>query len=188
MADGNIVAGIDYSLTNPCMCILKGEPLYTNCEFFYLTEIKKFQGVFDNRIYGSSIPEYENNIERFDKLSDYFVSIIKSRDIKIVGLEDYSIGSRNGLVFNIAEATGLLKYKLNKLGCTILLHSPKTIKKHGSTSGNSDKTMMYESFKEKTGIDLCSILGYTRDKIGSPVGDIIDSFYCSTLTNEKIHE
>jgi hypothetical protein len=48
--------------------------------------------------------------------------------------------------------------------------------------GNADKESMFKSFLHETGVDLQQIITPSKTLLGSPVTDIVDSFYiCKTL-------
>ena len=58
------VAGIDYSLTSPAICIaeiINSCVVFENCKFHYLKQ-NKSQGSFDN-IFAYEYPEYTDDIE-----------------------------------------------------------------------------------------------------------------------------
>jgi Holliday junction resolvasome RuvABC endonuclease subunit len=177
-------AGIDYSISGPCLCIIDDELNPT--AWYYLTtesrKIKRYVGSFSHNINGTFLKdksEFKNDIERFSYVSDFFIDVIKSNNIKNICLEGYSMGSRNGLVFNIAEHTGILKYKLLQLGIDPIIASPKTVKKFASGTGNATKEIMLQNFEEKfkNKIDIRIALGYNKVKVESPISDIVDSYY-----------
>jgi Holliday junction resolvasome RuvABC endonuclease subunit len=90
--------------------------------------------------------------------------------------EGYSFGSK-GMVFNIAEAMGMYKYRLfMQTGQHVRLVAPSTVKKYATTKGNAKKPQMVESFIAETGVLLHDILG-KRSLTVSPISDIVDSYY-----------
>jgi len=170
-----IYVGIDYSLSCPAMCLMT-QPDIANCIFYYLTSIKKDSGHFFNgSINGFFHSEYSSEQQRYAQIADFFVSKIPS-DSPIF-IEDYSFGSK-GKVFHIAENCGILKHKLYEAGHTYNVVAPTVIKKEATGKGNADKQKMYEAFIKETGIDLVKDL-FSNKKLGSPVTDIIDSYYIS---------
>ena len=50
------------------------------------------------------------------------------------------------------------------------------MKKFFTGKGNANKDLMYESFVEKTGLDVRSDLDYSKKTLGSPVADIVDAY------------
>ena len=113
------IIGIDYSLTCPAVCVVDERPLVDdplqNCKFYYLTTVKKYEGVFlDGKVIGDRIEDYTNQQERHDNISNWLFKRAVGNSINpTVFIEDYSFGSK-GRVFNLAENTGLLKHKLYK--------------------------------------------------------------------------
>ena len=180
-----IYVGIDYSMTCPAICLFRGEDItdVNNFKFHYLAPNKKYEGSFENGlITGWVKPTYSTQEERFDKISDWVLSCVtKFCDLKVglnepmtVIIEGYSMGSK-GQVFHIAENTGLLKHKLYKKGISFEVPAPTTIKKFATGKGNSKKERMYECFEQKTGWDLESLLGGSRNN--NPISDIVDSYF-----------
>jgi hypothetical protein len=181
-----MVIGIDYSLTSPAMCVMV-EPTYNKCMFYYLTSNKKMVGTFGNAV-GYEHKEYFSEQERYDNIAEFFLNKIPLRPkIPQVFIEDYSFGS-TGRVFHIAENCGLLKYKLWEIGLKFTTIAPSAIKKFATEKGNADKQKMYDTFLEETGQNLIQFYSKTGT-LGSPVTDIVDSYYIakygfSTLNKE----
>lgn len=161
-------------MTCPSITICNTQFLkFENCEVHFLNEKKKFEGIWKN-INGHYFTRPADNIQRFDYISDWAISLLK--EVDVVSLEDYSMGSK-GKVFNIAENTGLLKYKLYKMQKSVKLVPPTALKKYASGKGNSDKNQMYKTFTQKTKINLKSIFNSKTKNIESPINDIVDSYF-----------
>jgi len=177
------VAGIDYSLTSPAICIaeiINSCVVFENCKFHYLKQ-NKSQGSFDN-IFAYEYPEYTDDIERFTKLANWTIDCIRWHDGRAshVYLEDYAYAA-TGRVFNIGENTGILKQHLRTNGFHYTTIPPTVIKKEASGKGNANKELMYETFLAETHVDLQSRLTPNSTKIVNPVSDIVDSYYiCKT--------
>jgi len=174
------IAGIDYSLRCPCICKINVDYTFhfENCNFNYITDVVKYQRDTEN-IKGSKYEDWTEDLQRYETLADWVVQFIG--DCDQVALEGYSYSS-SGRVFHIAENTGILKYKLYQLSIPLTIFPPSEIKKFATGKGNADKEKMYTSFTEETGIDLKNKIDYTREKIESPLADIVDSFYiCKKL-------
>jgi len=177
------IAGIDYSLRCPCVCTFH----YTNeedsfqfmkCQFNFITDVIKYQSSFLN-IHGSKYSNWSADIQRYETLADWTIQFIA--DCDQVAIEGYSYSS-SGKVFHIAENTGILKYKLYQMSNPLTVYPPTEIKKFATGKGNSDTEEMYQSFLDETLVDLRKILLYERNKIESPLSDIVDSFYiCKKL-------
>lgn len=168
----NCVVGIDYSMSSPSICVHIGKTWsLENCKFYFLTSKKKH--IINSNIFcGEMHKEYNSQQERFDNISEWAVSVIPRN--AIVFMEGYSYAS-SGVVFDIAENTGLLKHKLWTLAQDPVLFSPPSIKKFASGKGNSNKLAMHEAFIAETNFPIQS---HFVCNIGdSPLSDIIDSYY-----------
>ena len=171
------LAGIDYSLTSPCMCLSEG-PGFNNARFFYLTSVKKATGSFlNNRIIGVSHLAYTAEQERYDDIAEFFLQRIPINPVPKIFIEDYSFGSK-WRVFNLAENCGLLKYKFWDVGYSFSTVPPTVIKKFATGKGNANKEQMYDAFVAETGVDLVKALFPDR-QLGNPITDIVDSYYLS---------
>ena len=190
-----IIAGIDYSMNGPCICVYHGVDAYTgedsdifsfdNCSFFYLTDVKRYAGTFLGNIKGESFNIVGSEDERYDCISGWACDIIKRYKCSQVALEGYSYGSK-GKIFHIAENTGVLKYKLYQNGIPVDIIAPTTVKKYATGKGNADKEMMHESFLEETGKDLKELITPLKSKISNPVSDIVDSYYICKSFYERL--
>jgi len=177
-------AGVDYSMSCPALSIIDkdGNPI----SWYYLTQDKRYVGTFDDNINGALVGgkhDFKTDIDRYDFISSYFIEVLsKYKKLQRLQLEGYSMGSRGGLIFNIAENTGILKYKLKLAKIEYDIPSPKTIKKFAADNGNANKDMMFESFNKKfnNSIDIMKNIGYTKSTIGNPISDIVDSYYLAT--------
>ena len=180
--NNNIYIGIDYSISSPAICILKDDITEIHCfhkkdSFFYLVDKKLNDFKITTHLLDKKVLEL---YDYYEKQTDIILSaILHSLDSNnyYLSLEDYSFSS-NGKVFNIGEATGLLKYKLFKNRLSYIVFSPKTIKKFATGNGNSNKDNMVDQFYQDTNIDLFKSLQLNRRKtIPSPITDIVDAYY-----------
>ena len=181
--------GIDYSLSSPGVCVntSDGEFKYEDCIFYFLTNTKKYDATFKEKIaFGKSAVEfvgsphqlYTSEPERYNQISDWVIDIINSyvfwQEQPIIQIEDYSYGS-TGRVFHIAENLGLLKYKLKmECGWDYTLLPPSVIKKFATDKGNANKELMLEAFEKDTGVNL-ELLFDTKSK--SPITDVADAYF-----------
>ena len=155
--------GIDYSLTSPAVCLhLGGEFTVINCKFFYLSSVKKslkYNEVFKGSLY----PEYNNALQRYNNISNWVSDIVSEYDVTRVYIEDYAFAAV-GRVFNIAENTGILKYRLWKdHGIIPETVPPTVIKKAATGKGNANKEAMQQAFVKETGINLKEYLQLTEN-------------------------
>jgi len=181
--------GIDYSLSSPGICVNTSEEefQYEDCKFYYLTNTKKYQGTFKEKMaFGTSAVEYigtphkpySSEPERYNNIANWAIDIIKSytwwQEHPIIQIEDYSFGS-TGRVFHIAENLGLLKYKLKmECGWDYTLLAPSVIKKFATDKGNANKELMLGAFQEDTGVNLEVLLD---SSVKSPITDIADAYF-----------
>lgn len=168
-----MVMGIDYSMTSPAITV-GSSTNFDKCKSFFYTDKKKLEGKFGDNVYGMMKQPYESEIERYNLISEWTMSIIKKFNVQEVCLEGYAMGASGSRIFNIAENTGLLKYKLWYNGISFQTPSPSTVKKLFSGKGNSNKQAMYDSFLERTKVDLSEIMGTKSDK--NPISDVVDSY------------
>jgi hypothetical protein len=162
------------------MCICEGPVEWESCEVHYLTGTKKTAGRF-GPCSGVLTPDWSSQEERFDAISDYFVSKLRPSDGVLI--ENYAMGAK-GKVFHIGENTGLLKHKLYKLGVDFKVASPSALKKFATGKGNSNKEAMNHAFVEKTGYDVRAAMGLSGDS-WNPSSDVVDSYFlCQMLEKE----
>lgn len=179
-----ILAGIDYSITCPGICIGEKGSSFEDL-MFYSFRILKRHVSNKEQIKLLEYPLYTSEQERHDKISDMVMEILSKHKVDKIRIEDYSFGSK-GKVFNIAENTGLLKHKLYKAGYDFDVSAPKEIKKHFSGKGNATKGVMYMSFRDKhCPYEIHHAIGDTEipDDIKSPVSDMIDAYAIWNMLN-----
>lgn len=171
-----IVAGIDYSMTSPALCLYDTETEFNfeNCDFHFLTQLKKYDDVPLENVHGHYF-EYDGDMNRYDLISSFFIDRILDSGVVKVFIEDYSLGSK-GKVFNIAENTGILKYRLWLLGVPFETIPPTVIKKFATGKGNANKERMQEVFEEQNAVRLKDVLHMT-EKQWNPSSDLIDAYY-----------
>lgn len=177
-----VIAGIDYSLNGPAVCVFNGDVFsFNSCNIFFLTDTQKYANTFLSNIHGESFVDYNNECERYDTISDWVLRICSGIDQ--VALEGYAYNA-TGRVFNIAENTGILKYKLYNQRIPVEIVEPTHVKKFATGKGNADKETMVNTFYMDTGFDLQEIISPNKERITSPVTDVVDSFYiCKYLYN-----
>ena len=186
--------GIDYSLSSPGVCvnISEDEFQYEDCKFYYLTNTKKYEGTFKEKMaFGTSAVEYigaphrpySSEPERYNNIANWAIDIIKlygdaktgiNRINPTIQIEDYSFGS-TGRVFHIAENLGLLKYKLKiECGWDYTLLAPSVIKKFATDKGNANKEIMLSAFQGDTGVNLGELF---ESSAKSPISDVVDAYF-----------
>jgi hypothetical protein len=187
-----MIVGIDYSMTSPALCVCVGEFDIKNCKFLYVTNVKKYEGVF-GQFEGVLVDSWKHNADRFDQLAGIARDFIfnnwpEDSPEPLIGLEGYAMGAK-GQVFNIGENTGILKYYIQVLEeWEVATYAPSSIKKFATEKGNADKEKMYESFILDTGLDLEKVFGFDIDpeKIRGPISDVVDAYYIAKLHSQAV--
>jgi hypothetical protein len=182
------VAGLDWSMTSPAVCVHKGDKWSVeNCTFHYFTSKSKFL-ICTDQIKGSLYEEYSTQQERFDNLSDWGLKILNENNAKKIGLEGYSYGSSSSRLFEIGENTGLMKFKMWSFGIDFEVYAPTSVKKFATGKGNANKERMWESFFEETGLNIFHLLGQEVGKNWNPVSDMVDAYFmCKYRFNNEMN-
>ena len=189
------IAGIDYSLTSPAICVYKDENDghfdFDKCVVHYLSNNERQQQLatgsgLDN-LKAEPYPEWQSEEERHEKLSTCAYNLVQG--CEEVFLEGYAFAtSVQAGVRSIAENTGLLKHKMWKNKITFKTYPPTVIKKFATGKGNANKELMYEAFKYEllTPNDLKEQLTPRAMKITNPISDIVDSYFIAKAGAEGV--
>lgn len=184
----DIFVGIDYSYTSPAITILDNGVYYCYALWHQKTlpnqsnkfTVKNFDinlDFYDNEI------KYNTDLERYLKLADWAIGKInlhtKTKKNVHIALEGYSMGSRIGFLFNIAENTAILKsniidrtYHLK----TFIACPPTLIKKFATKKGNAKKPDMANSFFKEHEFYMHEIF-LKKNPDTNPASDIVDSYF-----------
>tara|TARA_B100000287_G_scaffold85502_1_gene78079 strand:+ start:446 stop:1033 length:588 start_codon:yes stop_codon:yes gene_type:complete len=181
------IAGIDYSLTSPAICVWKSTDDrlfdFDSCDLYYLENSQRWKSTTASshgllNLHPEEYPEWNTEEERHDLLSNWAMSIIQGcNEIYLEGYAFATVGKSH--VRSVAENTGLLKHKMHKVKQTFSLVPPTVVKKYATGKGNSNKEVMYEAFSAElvTPPDLKSQLTPKSKKLSNPVTDIVDSYW-----------
>ena len=90
-----------------------------------------------------------------------------------VAIEGYAFAAK-GQVFNIAEATGVLKYYLHYGEIPFIIYQPGEVKKFFTGKGNAKKPEMRERLEVDFNVNLDEYFGMKDD--ASPSADLVDAF------------
>lgn len=167
-------AGIDYSMNSPAITVGLMNSKFSECKSFYYTKSKRLTGQLSDMTFGILHLPYESQMERFDNISNWAMTILNKFDIKSIVLEGYSMGSHNGILFDIAENTAFLKYKMFMKKIEVFTPAPTQVKKFFSGKGNAKKEDMYAAFRKENDVDLEKTFNMACGK--NPVSDIVDSY------------
>lgn len=190
-----IIAGIDYSLCGPAICLYKQSDAkrfcYSDCSFFFLTDNKRQSEIRTTNIFGERLTDWDSSEQRYETIADWALDIVMG--CSHIAVEGYAYAATSNRIFQVAENTGLLKYKLYQLGVPVTVIPPTDVKKFATGKGNADKNAMYTAFLHETGANIKALLTPKREECVSPVSDIVDSYYIckrlfSTLNEELVPE
>lgn len=169
----SIICGIDFSLTSPAITVHEGDEWsYDRCTFYFLKAKNPF---WSNKYRGKTYPNWTSAQQRYQRLTEWTLKIMQDHKVEKAYIEDYAFAAK-GLVFNIAENTGLMKYGLYASQIPFDLFAPTAIKKFATGKGNAGKSDMIEAFKKDTGISIYEAIG-VKDTNSSPSSDIVDSYW-----------
>ena len=177
------LAGIDYSLTSPAICVWKQNVDrlfdFDSCDLYYLEDAQRLKrtniGILN--LHPEPYPDWETEEQRHDLLSDWAMSCIQGCEVFIEGYAFATSGKSH--VRSVAENSGLLKHKMYKANQKFTSVPPTVIKKYATGKGNSNKEAMYDAFTAEllTPPDLKTTLKPKSTKLTSPVTDIVDAYF-----------
>ena len=179
------IAGIDFSLSSPSICIYTGDNFnYKDCFFYFLTDRKKNAKYYNHKLIGSLMEPYLCQEERYHNISNWALKVLSIHHVDTVFIEDYAFAA-TGRVFHIAENCGVLKYRMFLSNYSVIPIAPTQIKKFATGKGNANKEDMQVAFIEETGYNPKLELNLT-DKQWNPSSDIIDSYYICKYGNNSL--
>ena len=177
------IAGIDYSLTSPAICVWKstndGIFNFDGCDLYYLEKSKRrgstSHGILNLHV--DSYPEWKSEEERHEKLASWAYQRVQGCDVFLEGYAFATSGKSH--VRSVAENTGLLKHKMYKVKQSFTSVPPSVIKKYATGKGNANKELMYDAFTAEllTPPDLKDRLTPKAKKLTNPVTDIVDAYF-----------
>ncbi len=187
------IAGIDYSLTSPAICVYKDEHGghfdFDRCVFHYLSNSEKQQqlaaGTGLGNLKAEPYPEWQSAEERHEKLATWAYNIVQG--CQEVFLEGYAYGVTSNRA-PIYENTAILKHKMWKNKVSVNTYPPTVIKKFATGKGNANKELMYDAFVDEllTPTDLKEQLTPRTKKVISPISDIVDSYFIAKAGVEGV--
>lgn len=169
------IAGIDYSLNSPAVCVYNGnkeQPQIHECNFYYLTKVKKYVGTFDDRFHGTEYPVYDHPVSRYTTIALWVVECLRRNrstlyDHPVVKIEDYGFNA-NGRITDLAEHMGILKKTLYDMNISYSKVSVSSVKKTLTGKGNADKNTISELYKR----EMPSVFQLGK----SPYSDCLDAW------------
>ena len=188
------IAGIDYSLTSPAICVYKEEDGgyfdFDRCVFHYLSNNERQQQLATrsglSNLKAEPYPEWKTAEERHEKLTAWAYRIVQGCDE--VYLEGYAYMATGRNIHSITENTGLLKHKMWKNKVSFKSYPPTVIKKFATGKGNANKELMYEAFVDEllTPTDLKERLTPKATKVKNPVSDLVDAYFIAKCGVEGV--
>jgi len=175
-----VLAGIDYSLSCPAICVYDTKRdafCYETVNLYFRSNLMRFEAFKEGNLEGSNHGPWACEMDRYDDISSWTLNILDSNSVDQVYLEGYSFGS-TGRVFNIAENTAILKYNLWEELIHYEVIPPTTVKKYATGKGNASKEDMFNKFNEENpNANLKELLTPRSSGVISPLNDIIDAYY-----------
>lgn len=170
-----IVAGIDYSMSCPAICIYDTAlPLtYDNLLLYALSSGPKKHLGNRRNIQIDAPQEHDCPEIRYRNIAKWAINILTFHGVQKAFLEGYSMGASAGLVFNIAENTSVLKQMLYDAGIPFETPAPTQVKKAFTGKGNAKKEAMCEEFYRRFGFKPHEVIGCGSAK--SPENDLVDA-------------
>ena len=179
------IAGIDYSLTSPAICVWKETDdnrqfNFNMCTIHYLETAQRLRRATEHEILNlcpEVYPEWDTEEQRHDLLSEWAMKCVKGCYVFIEGYAFATSGKSH--VRSVAENSGLLKHKMYKAKQSFISIPPTVIKKFATDKGNANKEVMHEFFIKEidTPTNLKTILRPKSTKLTSPITDIVDSYW-----------
>ena len=179
------IAGIDYSLTSPAICVWRGADdnrlfNFRMCDVYYLETAQRLKRATPHEIlnlHADIYPEWETEEQRHDLLSDWAMSIVQGCTVFIEGYAFATSGKSH--VRSVAENSGLLKHKMYKAHQTVTSVPPTVIKKYATGKGNANKELMYDAFSKQcvAPVELQKTLRPKSNKLTNPTTDIVDAYW-----------
>lgn len=177
----NNVAGIDFAISTPSICVIDG---HSDPHWLFFSARKKDSGKLAHNIEGIHYKSdfFDDDMERFDFVIKKVINYLEDFDVQHVGLEGYSMGSKSSRLFQIGEATGILKRILWESEIDYSIYAPTSIKKFATGNGRADKNGMASAFIGREDQDLFELL--EMDKTTKPIEDLFDSYWIARMKKE----
>lgn len=176
-----LIYGVDYSLSCPCICRLSNNGKFIDSKFKFLSNRKRDISSSKLNIQCEFHKLYKTDQERYDHISNTMIQFIETEqkdliDEIFVFIEGYAMGAK-GLVFNIAECTGIFKHKIHQHHWKLITVPPTVIKQFATGKGNSNKEKMYQAFLSRGNPDIIKQYFCKDVKVTNPVSDIVDAYF-----------
>ena len=187
-----MLAGIDYSITSPAVCIHPNQENWepSKCKFLFFSILKKYKnGDIINDVFrvAKLQPTDIERTKRYGSNARLVVNFLTSYDVSNVAIEGYSFASQSSNLMQMGENGGILRYILNFVQIPYIEPPPSQIKSFATNNGRSDKIAMGEQFEKETGYDLRQIFN-RKSYDSNPVSDIADAYFICKFLHSKRDE
>jgi hypothetical protein len=187
------ITGIDFSLNHFGAVTIdfeSGKPIKS----WYTYQTKKYVKTYtEKNVYGLFLPgkfkdesKISYNCRRWEAAIESVINFITPN---YVCLEDYAYSDQTNRIVQIAELTGILKWKLMKEKFLIRTHEPGTVKMFGAKHGKALKIQMVNS-AEQSGYSLPKDLfkettkkvrGVKVPELDGPGTDLCDAYHMAQM-------
>ena len=179
-----VICGIDYSISSPAVvkAILNDDFEIIDIDYLSFNSTLKMCKSDTNIKYNSK-KKFKSDIERFQYLRDIVIDFIYNENPpEYISIEGYAMGGM-GKVFNIAEATALVKTVIYDKGTPLRIYTPSAIKKYATGNGSAGKVTMFTEFNkiDEKLIDLSHL-----PDLKNPKEDIIDAYWIMRLLHTEL--
>lgn len=157
----NVIAGLDLSLRHSGIVIIDSEGGILHKESI-MVKVRKKNKVdiheivikvndieLEERINISNKDNKLDDMKRIVEIKKRIDKVLKMHSVTIVSIEGYSMGSRKGQIFNIAELGGLIKAMLYENNYPYHIIPPKSLKSYISGNGNAEKEDMQRAIQTR---------------------------------------
>ena len=181
------IAGLDLSLNGSGCVIADLNPnTFEIISYNYLsfTTIKKLSS---DKIYYHKKDHFRNRYLKYNWMIDKILKFINFSEH--IAIEGYSYASKGNSIFDIAEFSGIIKFKLLDYSYKLRIHDPSSIKMFATGKGNADKMVMQEAYILGTSnpLGLPDKIPLLKKKNESnPRADIVDAYYIMKLLHTEL--
>lgn len=214
-----IIGAADYSYTCPALCIVDTDCIKSSDDIKTFSNFKFFAAYEDTRknrnpkvvfgidqnVFVEYLPsDYTTPEERFRNIKEWAARIFLQHKVEEVVFEGFAMGSRVGMIFQIAENASVLKQWLSSNGIPFTIPSPAHVKKTFTGKGNAKKPQMVAVFNKLFSMNISlDVFGVddspkmskiTKNKPLSvleeqdpvrPIADIVDAF-ANLVTHKQL--
>lgn len=177
-----LIGGLDCSINSPgCVKFFLNDNLdIVWVDYLGFNTVKKLT---NDKIRYFRKKDFKNNYDQVDwmlenGISEFFYGC------EFFAVEGYAFAAK-GLIFEIAEISGIAKHHIYHQNCKMRVYEPTTIKLFSTNKGNSNKVAMQEAYDKYPEISEKFDLNWMDDYL-SPKSDIIDAWWITKLLQTEL--